>query len=84
MAGSATKSKNISRTDCVVRFAIGIVFIALGVAATPWINFLQLASAAWYLQSILSILVGVFFIRSALRGTCPVNRTLGVSTRKRH
>lgn len=76
--------QNISTADCAARIALGVVFIALAIAATPWVNFMQLAGDAWYVQSILAVLVGALFIRAGIQQRCPINKALGLNTKKRH
>ena len=52
--------------DDLINISLGTIFILLGIVATPWINLWQLAGPAWYLQSILAILIGVLFVRASL------------------
>ncbi|HLC66224.1 MAG TPA: DUF2892 domain-containing protein [Candidatus Nanoarchaeia archaeon] len=75
--------RNLCTADSLTRIVLGIVFIILGVVATPWINFLNLTTSAWYIQSILSIFIGLLFVRAGLTKCCPINKLLGLNTHKK-
>lgn len=77
-------SKNLCTADSITRITLGVVFIVFGILATPWINFMQLAGPAWYLQSILAICIGLLFIRAGITRCCPINKLFGLNTAKKH